>query len=107
MITRWDWPTFFILVFHVSSFNSIESLLDLVQHTATPHPPGRTTLNIIFVLLLSLSILANSLLTSPGYCDQDPLIPVFPIHDFSECVNVIFSLVTGDDIIRESNLLDR
>ena len=48
MITWWTWPTFIILVFHFSRFNSLESLLDLVQRTAIPHPPGRTTLVIIF-----------------------------------------------------------
>ena len=107
MITWWDCPTFVILVFRVSCFNSLDSLMDLVQHTAIPHPPGRTTLVIIFILFFPLSILVNSLITSPGSCDQDALIPVFPIHDFSECVTGIFSLVTGDDVIGDSSLLDR
>ena len=106
MITWWDWPTFIIFVFRVSRLSSLESLMDLVQHTAIPHPPGRNTLVIIFILFFPLSILVNSLLTSPGSCDQDPLIPVFPIHDFSECVTGIFSLVAGDYVIPDSSPLD-
>ena len=106
MIHWWDWPTFIIIFFYVSCFSSLESLLNLVQNTATPHPPGRTTLVIISILFFSLSILVKSLLNSTGYCDQDPLIPVFDIHNFSECITGILSLVTGDDIIRGSILLD-
>ena len=48
MITWWDCTTLFIIVFRVSSLSSLESLMDLVQNTATPHPPDRTTLVIIF-----------------------------------------------------------
>ena len=59
-----------------------------------------------FILLFPLSILVNILLTSPGSFAQDLLILVFPIHDFSECVTGIFSLVTGDDIMRDSCILD-
>ena len=53
MITWWTWTTLIILVFHVSCFNSLESLMDIVQHISTPHPPGRTTLVVIFYTLLS------------------------------------------------------
>ena len=84
MITWWDWPTYIILVFHVSRFNYLESLLDLVQHTATLHPPGRATLVIIFIHLFPFSILVISSLTSPVYHDQYPIILVFAIHDFCE-----------------------
>ena len=81
--------------------------MDLIQHTEISHPPDRTTLVIIFILLFSLSILVNSLLTSPGYCDLDLLIPVFTIKEFSKCVTGIIILVTGDDVIRDSSLIDR
>ena len=84
MITWWAWTTFIIIVFHVSRFNSIESLLNAVHHTAITHPPDRTTLVIIFVLFFPLSTLVNSLLTCPGSCGQEPLIPVFLICDFSK-----------------------
>ena len=67
---------------------------------------GRTTLVIIFILFLPLSVLVKSLLTSPGSCDQYPLIPIFPIHKFSECVTGIISLVMGDGVIRDSIPLD-
>ena len=85
---------------------SLESQLDLVQLTAISHPPCRTTLLIIFYPLLLLSILVNPLLTSPGSCTQDLLIPVYPIHDFSKCVTGIFSLDAGNDVIHDSCLLD-
>ena len=106
MITLWACPTFIILVFRFSSLNYLESLLDLVEHTGILNPLGSTTLVIIFVIFFPSSILVNSLLTSPGYCDQDPLIPVFLIHNFRNCVTGIFSIVTGDDFIRDSRLLD-
>ena len=44
-------------------------------------------------------ILFIHLFTKTGSCDQDPVIPGFPIHDFSECVNGILILV----MIHESN----
>ena len=97
IITWWAWPNFIILVFRVSNFNSLESLLGIVQNTEIYRPPGRTTLVIIFIFFFPLSILVNSLLTSPGSCDQDPLIPIFPIQDFRKYVTGIFSLVIGDD----------
>ena len=106
MITWLDWPSFIILVFRVSCFCFLMSLLNLFQHTAIPHKPGRNTLVVIFILFFPLSILLNSLLTSPGYCDQYPLIHVFPIHDFSEYVTGIFGLFTGDYVIRDSSLLE-
>ena len=61
----------------------------------------------LFILFLILSILENPLLTSPGSCDQYLLIPVYPIHNFREFVTGIFSLVTGDAVIRDSILLDK
>ena len=106
MINCWDCPTSIIIVFYVSCLSSLESLMDIFQHTEISHPPGSTTLVMIFILFFLLSFLVNSLLNSPGYCDQDPLIPVFPIHDFSKCMPVIFSLVTCDDVISDSSLLD-
>ena len=106
MIPWWSWYTFIIIVFHISRFNSLESLKDLVQHTATPNPPGSNTLVIIFILFFTLSILVNSLHTSPGSSDQDPLILVFPIHNFIKCVTVILSIVTGDDVIHDSSILE-
>ena len=60
----------------------------------------------LFILFLILSILENPLLTSPGSCDQYLLIPVYPIHNFSKCVTGIFSIVTGDDVIRDSCIID-
>ena len=81
--------------------------MDLVQITTIPHPPCRTTLLIIFYPLFLLSILVNPLLTSPGSCTQYLLIPVYPIHNFREFVTGIFSLVTGDAVIRDSSLLDK
>ena len=106
MITWWAWTISIILVFHVSNFGSLESLLDLFHHTANPLPQVRTTLVIIFILFFNFSILVKLSLNSHGYCDQDPLIPVFPIHKFSECMTGILSLVMGDDIIHDSSLLD-
>ena len=85
----------------------LESLPDLVQHTAIPHPPGRTTLVIIFIHFFPFSILLISSLTNPVSCDQDPIILVFPIHDFSKCVTGIFSLVMDEDIIYDSSILDK
>ena len=107
MITWWDCTTFIIIVIHVSCFNSLESMLDLVQHTAIHHPPDRTTLVIICILFFPLSILLSSLITSPGSCDKDLLIPIFPIHNFSEYVTGILILVTGDDNICDSSIIDR
>ena len=80
--------------------------MHIFQHTATHHSPGRNTLVMIFILFFTLSILVKSLLNSLEYCDQDPLIPVFPIHNSSKCVTGIFSIVASDEIIRESSLLD-
>ena len=106
IITWWDWPTFIILVFRVYCLSSLQSLMDLLHPTLIHHTPFRTTLVIIFILLFPLSVLVNSLLTSPGSFDQDPLIPIFLIHDFSDCVTGIISLVMGDDVIRDSIILD-
>ena len=105
MITLWAWTTFLILVFCFSCFNYLETLLDLVEYKSISHPPGRTILVITFILFFPLSILVNSSFTSPCYCDQDTLIPIFNIHDFSVCVTGIFSLVTGDDVICDPCIL--
>ena len=48
----------------------------------------------------------NPLLTSPGSCGQDSIIPIFPIQDFSKCVTEILSLVTVDDFISDLYLID-
>ena len=92
----WACPTYIILVFSVYYFNSLESLMDLVQHTAIPNPLGRTTLVVNFIQLFPFLVLVISSLTSSGSRDQDPNIILFPIHNFSECVIGIFILVTGD-----------
>ena len=101
-----SWPIHIILVFCVSCFNSIESLLDIVQHTAIPHMTGRTTLVIIFIRFFPFSILVILSLTSPGSCDQDPIILVFSIHYFSKCLALIFILVMVYYIIRDSGIID-
>ena len=61
-----------------------------------------------FWILFSIifSILVISLLINPVSCDQDPILTVISIHDFHECVTGIFSIVTVDDIIRDSGILD-
>ena len=104
MITWWDWTTYIILVFHISHFNYIESLLDLVYPTAIIHLPGRTKL--ICIRIFPLSTLVISSLTSPVSCDNDPTILVFPIHNFRKCVTGIFSLVMGYYVIHDSGILD-
>ena len=105
MISWWDWPIQIILVLPVSCLNYFESLLDLVQHTAIPHPLDRTTLAIIFIHFFPFSILVISSFTSPVYRDQDSIILVFPIHDFSKCMTGIFSIFTGDYVIHDSGIL--
>ena len=80
--------------------------MDLVYHTEILHPPGRTTLVIIFIQVFPFPTRVISSLTSPGYCDQDPTILVFPINNFSKCVTWIFILVMGDYVICDSDILD-
>ena len=60
----------------------------------------------LFIPFFLLLILVNPLLISPVSCTQDLLIPIYPIHDFSDCVTGIFSLLTSDDVIRDSCLID-
>ena len=48
----------------------------------------------------------NSLLASPGSCDQDQLVLIFYIHEFSKCVTGILSLVMGDDVTHDSSIID-
>ena len=83
MITWWECLTYIILVSHVSCFNSIKSLMDIVRHTAIPHLPGSTTLVNIFIQFFPFSILVISSIISPVYPDQDQIIVVFIIQDFS------------------------
>ena len=106
MITWCYCPTHIILVFNVSCFNYLESLLYLFQHTEIPHPPVRTTVVIIFISLFTFKFLLVSSLTSPGYCDQDSIILVFPIHDFFGFVTGIFSIVAGDYVFCDSGIID-
>ena len=81
--------------------------MDLVQHTETPHPPGSTTLVIIFIHFFPFSIFVISSLSNHVSCNKYPIIIVFPIHDFSDFMSGIFSIVTGDDIIHDSSILDK
>ena len=59
-----------------------------------------------FYPLFLLSVLVNPWLTSPGSWAQELLITVYLIHDYIECVTGIFSLFTGDEIIRDSCILE-
>ena len=86
---------------------TLEPLLALVQNTSIPHPIGRTTLIIICIHFIPFSILVISSLTNPGSREQDKIILMFLIQDFCECVTGIFSLVTSDDIIYDSGVLDK
>ena len=107
MVTWWVCPTSFTIVFHVSRFIFIlihSWILSRSQKSPIRHAGIHYLLS--FYPLFLLSILVNPLLTSPVYCTQDLLIPIYPIHDFRECVTVIFSLVTSDDVIRDSCLID-
>ena len=61
----------------------------------------------IFLQIIILYILVICLITNPGSCDQDPVIHVLSIHDFSNCVTEIFSLVTFHDIIRDSGNVEK
>ena len=108
MVTWWAWPAFFILVLHVSCFIFLLShICILYRSQQSPiHHAGLHYL-LYFYPLLILSILVNTLLTSPGSFTQDSQIPVCPIHNFSKWVTGIFSLVTGDDVIRDSYLIDK
>ena len=46
------------------------------------------------------------LLTNPGASDQYPIVHMFYVHDFRECMTGIFSLVTADGIIKDSGIID-
>ena len=107
MVTWWAWTTSFILVFHLYCFRSllIHCWILSSTHESPIHQVGLHYL-LYFILILHLYILVNTLLTSTWSCAQDLPIPVYCIHDFSECVTVIFSDVTVDDVIRKSCLLD-
>ena len=85
---------------------TLESLLDIFHHTSIHHPVGRPKLVIIRPNFIIFSILVISLLTNPVSCDQYPIMLVFSIHNFCECVTGIFSLVTVEDITRDSGILD-
>ena len=106
MITWWDWPTYIIIVFHVSPFNHSFVTSGSCPAHNNPHPLERTTLVITRIHFILFSILVISSLTNPGYRDQDPIILIFLIHDFCECVTGILSLVTTDYIIHDSSILD-
>ena len=66
-------------------------------------PLGRTTL---FFIRIQIIILFIFLLTNSGSCDKDPICPVLSIHDFSDCVTGIFSIVTLHDFIRHFDIFD-
>ena len=85
---------------------TLESLIALVHHTATLHPLGRTPLVILRPHFIIFSILVTSLLTNPRSFDQYPIVLIFSIHNFQGCVIGIFSLVTTDDTICDSGILD-
>ena len=59
----------------------------------TPISLCRTTLFIILLHIIIFLVLVICLLTNPGYCDQDPIIPVVLIHGISDCVTRISSPV--------------
>ena len=102
MVTWWYWNNSFNLIFSVSCFIFLLShrwILSISQKYPIHHSGLHQSLN--FYPLLLLSILVNPWLTSPGSWYQDLLIPVCPIHNYSKCVTEIFSLVTGDDFIRD------
>ena len=79
----------------------------LVHLTLITYLLVRTTLVIISLHFNILSILVILLLSNHGYRDQCQIIPVFSIHKLSECVTVIFSLVTFDEIICDYGIIDR
>ena len=106
MITWWDWPTFFIIVFRVSWFISLDSLLDIFQNPAIPHPPGRTILVIIFYPLFSFINIDKSITYQSWNLWPRLTHSYFLIHDFSKCVTGTFSLVIGDDAVHNFCLLD-
>ena len=97
-------PILFLYFMYILSI-TLESLMGLVHHTAIPHQIGRTALVIIHLHFILFSILVISSLTNPGPRDQDPIILIFSIHEFRECVTGIFSLVMDYDIIRDSGVL--
>ena len=102
MVTWWDFPTYFTIVFHVSRFIFLLShswILSSSQQSPIQHA-GLYYL-ISFYPIFLLSILLNTLLISSRSCTQELIIPVYPIHDFIKCVTGIFSLVMGDDVIRD------
>ena len=78
----------------------------LVQHTEIPHPLGITTLVTIYLCPIILSILFISLLTNPGYGDQDPIVLVFSIQAFRKCMTGMFIIFMADDIIRDYIILE-
>ena len=84
MITLWARPDCIILVFLVSRFNSLESPLDLVQHTAISSSAGQEYMSYYLYTLLSFP---RSWLSHhspvPDLVIQDPIILVFPISTTS------------------------
>ena len=82
-------------------------MLALFQHTATLLPLYRPELFLTLINIIIFSILVIVLLTNPGSCDQDPIIPVLLIHDLIECVTGISIPVTFHDIIREYGNIDK
>ena len=107
MGTWWARPTSFTLAFCVSCFIFFlsHSWILSISHQSPLHHAVLHYLLYFYPLFL-LSVLVNPWLTIPGSLSQDLLIPVFPIHNYSKSVTVIFSIVTGNDVIRESYLLD-
>ena len=85
---------------------TLDSLMTLVRIRSTLLTLGRTALFIILIHIIILSILVVCLPTNPGYFYQYLIITILSIHNLSECVTGIFRLVTFDDIIRDSGILD-
>ena len=85
---------------------TIESLLSLFQHTATPHTLGRTTL--LIIRLCCYSLLYLGYLITHQSCILGPIYNHYysSIHDFRKCVTGIFILVMDYDIIHDSGILD-
>ena len=69
-------PILFLSVVSLVSV-SLESLMYLVQKTATPYPPESTTLVLIFIQFFHLSVLVILSLTNPGSYNQETIILVF------------------------------
>ena len=98
IITWWDFPNNNSLVYLISFVHSLSTAGSYLDKS---NPPS-TRQNCIIYSLSLYYYLFHCLLTNPGYCNQDPVTPVFPIQYISKCMNVIFSQFTIHDSIQES-----